>query len=64
MPITPTNQSQNSAPLTNEAKTGSTVTWDEAFMTWDEATGTWDNPGLPAQKESQNSTPLANESQN
>ena len=64
MPITPSNESQNSAALTNEPKTGSTVTWDEAFTTWDEATGTWDNPGTPARKESQNSTPLTNESQN
>ena len=65
MPISPTAESQNTAiTATNESKTGSTITWDEAYDTWDESTGTWDNPGIMSNNDTQNSISPSNEAQN
>ena len=55
MAITITEESKNTAlSITNEDKTGDTVTWDEAIMTWDEGNFTWENVGFPITKESKN----------
>ena len=62
--MTITNDSKNSLSITNEDKTGDTVTWDEATMTWDEAAFSWDNIGLPINKDTKNSLTITNESKN
>ena len=50
---------------TNESKTGSAITWDEAMDTWDESTGTWDSPGIMSNSDTQNAvTGAGNESKN
>ena len=51
--------------ITNEDKTGDTVTWNEADFTWDEANFTWENIGLPIRKEAKNTAlSITNESKN
>lgn len=56
-----TNESQNTASLTNEEFGSSDITWDEANFTWDEAAGSWDNPYKMA-NEAQNAASITNES--
>lgn len=64
MALSITPESKNNLAVTNEDKSGSTVTWDEATMTWDEATGTWNAPGFPIAKESKNNLTISNENKN
>ena len=38
-----TNQSKNTASVTNKTRSGGDVTWDSSDpATWDESSGTWD----------------------
>ena len=55
------NDNKNSLSITNEDKTGDTVTWDEARFTLDEGNFIWENVGLPINKESKNSLSISNE---
>ena len=64
MPLTVNNDSKNSLSITNEDKSGDTVTWDEATFTWNEANFSWENIGLPINRESKNSLSITNESKN
>ena len=57
-------QNKNSLSVTNQDKTGSTVTWNESVESWDEAGGTWDNPGTPASLQTKNTLIVSNENKN
>ena len=56
MPISATLQNKETAvTATLEAKTGATITWDQAVGTWQENEGTWNVPEMGATLESKTS---------
>ena len=63
--VTISNESKNNLSVTNQTKTGSTITWNQAVYTWDESKpGTWNIPRLPITRESKNNLSVSNESKN
>ncbi len=56
-----TNEIKNAIAVTNESRTGQSITWDEATFTWDAATGTWDSPRVVLTQASKNSLSISNE---
>ena len=64
MPLSISNNSKNTLTITNENKTGQSVTIDEMVMTIDEANVPIDYPGLPITKEAKNTLTITNESKN
>lgn len=56
-----TNETANTASLTNEAFGDKQYTWDESTFTWDEAPGTWDRQTTQMVNETANSVSLTNE---
>ena len=61
MSITPTNESQNSASVTNESIADNSK-WSEHPESWAGNQGILDAPGLGITKESANSVSVTNES--
>lgn len=64
MSLSVINENQNSLSITNEAKTGAVITWDDMDIPWNDAAGTWDEPGTPFVQEAQNALTITNENQN
>lgn len=65
MAITVNPQNKNTdITITNQDKTGTEVTWDEADIPWDEAGGTWDNPGKPVITQAKNTLNITNQNKN
>lgn len=63
--ISMTNQSKTNVSLTNQAKGGETVTWDEAEFTWDESyPSTWDAVRTPMKRISKSNVTMTNVSKN
>ena len=61
MAIAVTNESENSASVTNESIADST-TWEQHPESWGENQGTFAAPGIGVAKESANSITVTNES--
>ena len=62
MALSLTNDSKNSFAISNESKSGTSTTWDDATWTWDEAEGTFENVKIVISKESKNNLSITNES--
>lgn len=65
MAVTVANDSKNSVTVSNDEKSGSSLTWEDYTDTWDEATGTWNNPNTPMTSESKSAAvTISNDTKN
>ena len=66
MAVDVNNESKSTAvTVTNDAKSGNSLMWDEAVDTSDESEGTWDNPNSPMTSESKSTAvTVTNETKN
>ena len=56
--------SKNTTSFTNQARSGSDLTWDKADFPWNEAEGTWDNPVTPLSRQTKNTPSFVNQPKN
>lgn len=60
-----TNQTKNSSSITNQAKGGAQIIWNDADFAWQDAgTRTWNDPSLFFTNAAKNSSSLTNGTKN